>query len=149
MCIKQRTLKFEDPLEAVAHIAEKEFIWGGQIVEVSETRITVKTKVLHCLDTSIFEGSIEEMKPLFKFACYMTEIIQRESEIKNFDRFGSVSLYPFPSGSKRVKVFVMLVCGIENMDDIGIGPGNRICDIVAAAQLLKEEQCSFREALAL
>jgi hypothetical protein len=38
--------------------------YGGRPIEVTPTRISIRTLVMSCVDTTIFEGSEEEMIPL-------------------------------------------------------------------------------------
>ncbi len=161
---EQATLTFNNPLEAVVHLAKAELGWGGQIVDVDENHIKVQTRVLNCLDTSIFEGSAEEMKPLFEFAYFYMETREKYSNLivdETVDyiqclpnEIGGVPLFlsiltPFLIGGNRLKVAVMLACGMRDEKDIKAGLSAKIDDLVAAVQLSKEGRCSFREALAI
>ena len=160
----QPTLTFNDPLEAVVHLAKVELGWGGQIVEIDEKRIKVQTQVMHCLDTSIFEGSSEEMKPLFELVYFYMEASKKHSDLiveetvdytqRLPDGIGGVPLFftmmaPLLVGGNRLKVAVMLACGVQDENDIKAGLGARIEDLVAAFQLSKDGLYSFREALAV
>lgn len=161
---EQATLTFKDPLDALASLAKYELGWGGQVVDVSESFIKVQTRVFHCLDTSIFEGPTVEMKPLFELVYFYTKASQEfEGAIEDQavdetgrwpDGIGRVPLFlsmlaPLVIGSNRLKAAAMLACGLRDENDIKAGLNADIKDIVAAFQLAKDGQCSFREALAL
>jgi len=161
---EQPTLTFSDPLEAVAHLAKTELGWGGQIVDVGEGRIKVETRVLHDVDTAIFEGPSEEMKPLFELVYFYMEASEKHGDLivdqvvdytQRFpDGMGGTPLIfsmiaPLLVGGNRLKVAVMLACGVKNENDVKVGLEAEVEDLVAAVQLSHEGQCSFREALAL
>jgi hypothetical protein len=160
----QMTLTFNEPLEAVAHLVRVELGWGGQIVDVSENRVKVQTRVLHCLDTSIFEGPPEEMRPLFELVYFYMEASEKHGDIivdeavdytqRLPDGIGGVPLFlsmmaPLLVGGNRLKVAVMLACGVQDENDIKAGLGVKIENLVAAVQISKDGHCSFREALAI
>lgn len=42
--------------------------FGGKILEVTPTRVVTQTTVMGCVDTSVFEGSVEEMHYLYEIA---------------------------------------------------------------------------------
>lgn len=50
--------------QALESLVIYELGYGGRITELSATRAVVKTTVMNCLDTTIFEGSEEDMAPL-------------------------------------------------------------------------------------
>lgn len=43
--------------------------YGGEIIDISETSVSVLTKVLGCYDTTTFSGTKEEMKLLIEAGC--------------------------------------------------------------------------------
>jgi len=158
----QPTLTFDDPLEAVVHLAKVELGWGGQIVEIDESHIKVQTRVLACIDISIFEGPVEEMKPLFELVYFYLEASQKHSDLivdQTVDYTSSLPngvgnrpffftmLAPLLMGGNRLKVAVMLACGLKDEVDIKTGLEASIEDLVAAVQLSQQEGSSFREAL--
>ncbi|MBI2039194.1 MAG: hypothetical protein HYT22_02880 [Candidatus Niyogibacteria bacterium] len=55
---------------------------------------------------------------------------------------------PLIVGRSRLRAAVMLACGVQSDDDIRAGLDARIEDLVAAVQLSRDGQCTFREALA-
>jgi hypothetical protein len=156
----QPTLSFSEPLEAVIHLAKAELSWGGKIVGFSEMHIEVHTKVMQCHDTSIFEGSSDEMRPLCELVRFYLEGSERHGDLiaSNIadsllhNEVGGVPLFismmaPLLVGGNRLRVAVMLACGVVNKDDIEAGLGARIEDLVSAFQLSKDGLCSFRDAL--
>lgn len=160
----QPTLTFNDPLEAMIHLAKVELGWGAQIIDVRENSIEAQTQVMGCLDTSIFEGSPEEMRPLFELVYFYLKaskehgnlIVEKMVDYTQHLPNGIAGvpafitmMTPFLIGSNRLKVAVMLACGVRSVDDIEIGLTTRIEDLVVAFQLSKDGLCSFREALTI
>lgn len=47
--------------KATSHFIEFELAYGGQVIDLSETKVIVRTVVLDCVDLTTFEGSKEEM----------------------------------------------------------------------------------------
>ena len=146
------------------HLARVELGFGGKVVEMSETRIKVQTQVLSCLDTAIFEGTALEMRPVVELACLYTEAGENFSELivgetlTFFERmskevsgmpFFITALAPILVGGNRLKIAVMLSCGIRDEEDIRVGLKARIEDIVTAHQLSRDGLCSFRDALSI
>lgn len=157
---EQSTLRFTDPLKAVASLAEYELGWGGRIVNVGNTRLQVETWIFSCVDTSIWEGSAEEMKPLLELAYlydlaaaeHQDQLIQRaveQSHVLNGNALLITMAAPLIMGANRLKVAVMLACGVQEKTDIEAGLQAKIGDLVAAAELAKVGECSFIEALSL
>lgn len=72
--------------EAFGMLVENELGFGGQVLEVTPTRVVVRTNVLSCVDTATFEGNLEEMRHLFEIAAYYSvamsdkEIFSRTSD---------------------------------------------------------------------
>lgn len=52
------------PKEALTQLIKCAVGYGGKITEFTPTRIVVEAKLLDKIDTSVFEGSEEDMKPL-------------------------------------------------------------------------------------
>jgi hypothetical protein len=55
-------------LNALQLLIEFELGYGGQLIDVSPTKVVTETQVLGCQDKTEFMGSEEEMKPLVHFA---------------------------------------------------------------------------------
>jgi hypothetical protein len=161
---EQATRRYNDPLEAVAHLARVELAWGGHVVDVGENHIKVETQLPCYLDTAIFEGPTEELMPLFELVHFYMEASEKYGDLivdetVNYTRHLPVGvrgvplflvmMAPLLAGSNRLKVAVMLACGVQDENDIKAGLGAKIDDLVAAVQLSKDGHCSFREALAV
>lgn len=160
----QPTLTFNDPLEAMVHLAKVELSWGAQIVDIRENKIEAQTRVMNCLDTSVFEGPPGEMRPLIELVYFYLKANENHSNLivkKMVDYTQHLPngiagvpafitmMAPFLIGKNQLKVAVMLACGVRNVDDIEIGITARIEDLVVAFQLSKDGLCSFREALTI
>jgi hypothetical protein len=68
-------LEFADPLKAIVRLIQTELNYGGVIVDIDERSITVRTIVMEDVDTSIFEGSPESMKPMLQFVRYFMALV--------------------------------------------------------------------------
>jgi hypothetical protein len=60
--------KIVSTTKAFNQIVRCEFLFGGKVTEITETKIVVKTNVMGCLDTTSFEGSAHDMEPIVKMA---------------------------------------------------------------------------------
>lgn len=153
-------LEFADPLKAIVRLIQTELNYGGVIVDIDERSITVRTIVMEDVDTSIFEGSPESMKPMLQFVRYFmdTKKYKRRIEAKAFKtvkEYVPGNMLPFVTmdfqmiiGTERVKAALMMVYGLGE-EEILAGLERKIKDVVAAIQLRNEGCCSFIEALAI
>jgi hypothetical protein len=159
----QDTLTFTNPLEAVLHVVKAELAFGGQITEVSATRVVLQTRVFDTYDTSIVTGTDEELRPLLTLAYYHTQALaEHPGEIaagaaQTAARMsgalggcpGFLSLTaPILLGRNQIKTSLLLACGIEDPESIQQLVQQRLEDLVAAFQLQADGVCSFQEALA-
>lgn len=157
------TLDFENPLEAVGHLATAELKWGARVTEVTETSIEVLVSgIFGCRDVSIFEGPADEMQPIFELVYFYLEAMAEHREeimgqmTKDIRRVLGDRVIGFPLtealtsmllGRNRLKTAVMLACGIT-VDEIEVGMRFSLEDIIAAIQLIREgEVSSLDEAL--
>jgi hypothetical protein len=60
--------RVESPYAAAGHLLEFELGFGGAIKEITTTRLVTVTRIFNCLDTTVFEGSEEDMLPLLAVA---------------------------------------------------------------------------------
>ncbi|OGY62381.1 MAG: hypothetical protein A2745_00100 [Candidatus Harrisonbacteria bacterium RIFCSPHIGHO2_01_FULL_44_13] len=136
--------------QAMESLVKYELGYGGRITEASPTRIVVQTRVLgHCLDTTIFEGSEEEMRPLraatyyFLRACgeQMTDLVF-EQAFTDLSRKDGTALQaivawagPLIIGRHRVRVAMMLAIGITSEEDIKAALAIPDGDFVATLEL--------------
>lgn len=63
----------------VAH----ELGWSGRVTDISPTRIVVETQVMSCLDTTIIEGSEEDMELLVEACVMYLEVLKSASSDYN------------------------------------------------------------------
>ncbi|MGB4768324.1 MAG: hypothetical protein WBP22_03635 [Candidatus Saccharimonas sp.] len=50
--------------DSLISLVRFELGWGGQVIEMTETRITTRTPIFDFIDITTFEGSIDEMRVL-------------------------------------------------------------------------------------
>lgn len=160
----ETVVEFDDPLDALALLAEDMVGMRGRIIAFGENRIEVDTGLIDGIDVSIFEG--KHMEPLLMFVYFfLRDSNCRDNAtvpriVKDVNGFMDKGLGGIPALIAslyrdetviRAKMAVMLTCGVHNERDIGAGLSGfvSIADIVAAWQLSKEGLCSFREAFAL
>lgn len=124
---------FSDTLAAYAHLAHVLGLPGGtRVCGANVGYMEVTSKILNCVDTFTFQGTRDEMVPLFEIAHLLSGVRQSYS-----DRL------------KTLKTAVMHKYGLDDPEDIKAGLAAKLDDVIAAAQLWNEELCSFQEALAL
>jgi len=58
---------------ALDYLVAAELAFGGQLTSLTQTKVTVVTRVMSCIDTTTFEGSVDEMQLLVEAAAvYMS-----------------------------------------------------------------------------
>lgn len=162
----QGVRQFTTPFEALGNMLDVELVYGGQIVMLTPTMITLVTYVLDCEDHSTYEGSVGEMEPLCQLAA---TILQGERRFKNViieggwhsmgRTFGMQAGKPLiikmmagiVHGHARLRAAVMLSLGFTDEVDVKLAIESRVSlkDLAAVAHLAHQEKLPFREALAL
>lgn len=156
---------YKDPLGALGELVDQLSLSGKtEIPEVSLTRIKLKARAMGCVDWTLFEGIRDEMFQLLLFLYLYLEAApmgtSNEPAPLNVKAvmpiLGAADLMHFvgwPLGTpNRMKLAALQVCGLgyEPNPQIVLEKSPCVQDIVAAAQLCKEDFCrSFPEALAL
>lgn len=56
--------RYADIGEAIMSLCKYELGYGGQVTHLSNEKIEVATKILHCKDRTVYSGTLEEMKDL-------------------------------------------------------------------------------------
>jgi hypothetical protein len=139
-------------LDAMQQMLKYEFGYGGVVVELNETTVTVRTIVCGCVDTTIFSGCIEEMAPLvhaaklFNLSCNFddkhikqtSEQLQDTREEEGMHQFWSQNLAPLLLGRNRLKSIMMLALGISDEADIKAGIKLTMEDLGAVLTLFAE-----------
>lgn len=54
--------------DAFNQLVQYELGYNGDVIEISETKVVTRTQIMSCVDTTTFEGSAEEMRPLYEVA---------------------------------------------------------------------------------
>jgi len=169
MTRKQDRLEFDlgarevTPTAALSTLMWSELGFGGNITEATGTRLTVVTRVLACIDTTVFEGTEEEMRILNEAAYYYLEACQKgdtviDGVLADLARLpngkGGVPLIinmaaPMLIGRNRLALATMMALGITAESDIEAGMSLGINDLVTVYQLMQEfPGTSFAEMVA-
>ena len=163
---EQPSRHFLTPGEALSNMLEVELAFGGQIVMLTPTKITLVTYVLDCEDHATYEGPIGEMESLCQLS---VTILQGERQFKGViiegawhsmeQTFGMKVGKPLlmkmlawiAFGRSRLRAAVLLSAGISNEDDVGLAVESKVSlkDLAACADLARQSGMPFREALAL
>jgi len=152
----------ENAATALSLLVNCELAWGATIMVCEPTRIETKTIVLHCVDTTVLEGTIEEMESLYEICIYylagcqhdeiaMESAFNKLSQINNGE--GVLPLHLAMAGGKlvgenRIKIALLLGCGIKEKAELETLVPYSLGDLVAALQLKQEmPQISLQEFL--
>ena len=82
---------------ALMSFALYELGFGGTVTDVNETKITTVTHVMGCEDTTIFEGSPEDIRHFAELAYVHLKVIEQEDQSQMF-----AELLRFSGGNPRV-----------------------------------------------
>jgi hypothetical protein len=66
--------------DALDYLVTAELAFGGQLTTLTPTNITVVTRVMSCIDTTTFEGSVDEMQLLVEAAAVYTSLTDPKHE---------------------------------------------------------------------
>ena len=142
----------EQPMSALRTLVQAELAFGGEITEATGTRLTVVTRVLSCVDTTIFEGSLEEMEVLNQTVLFYLQAAQEKDRVidgvlADLARIpngkGGVPLIinmaaPMLIGRNRLSLATMMALGITDETDIAAGMALGMDDLLACYQLVQE-----------
>lgn len=140
------------PSSALSTLMWSELGFGGDITEATGTRLTVVTRVLACIDTTVFEGSEQDMRMLNEAAYYYLKACQKKDTVidgvlADLARIpngkGGVPLIinmaaPMLIGRNRLALATMMALGITAESDIEVGMSLGVNDLVAVYQLMQE-----------
>ncbi len=142
----------EEPLAALRTLVRAELGFGGEITEATGTRLKVVTRVLSCVDTTIFEGSADEMAVLNQTVYFYLQACQERDTVMDGvladlaripDGKGGVPLIinmaaPMLIGRNRLALATMMALGITAESDIAAGMLMGMDNLLAAYQLMQE-----------
>jgi hypothetical protein len=147
----------ESVTKALELLVLYELGYGGVVTDFSSSKVVVETDILSgaIKDTTIFEGSKEEMKLLLRIAACHTALINFETSRnavfgKAIDvletlpnGIGNVPFYislisPFLIGGSFSSFALLFAMGVTDPDTIKTLTSIRLEDLVAAAQLSLE-----------
>lgn len=138
--------------------------YGGIITEVTRSKVIVVTRIMNCVDTTIFTGPESEMRRVFEIASLWVlvkhdigdricqgmaqECCEKWPESVRGKALFVRNLGPILIGQHMTKVVFLTYSGIDNDDDVKAAVGFELNDIITAVELRDEGFCTFREALA-
>jgi hypothetical protein len=149
----------ESTMRALKVLIGCELKFGGNITDASETMLKVETKCFGCHDTSIFEGSVEEMRPLIDAARFYLQACQRDEQVLKHVCSDAVSgPYngnprlldlggPMLIGENRVKLAYLLALRVSE-DEIDERMKMRLDDLEAVMALMADMKMSFHDVIA-
>lgn len=146
--------------KAFENLFEYEIGYGGNVIELSKTKIVVKTGVMACVDTTVVEGSEEEMKPLVR-AISVFLIVAEKTDEKNLEEawerinidgfavpFMVAIATPIFIGESRLKKSLIVLSGVNNEDEVKVAAKQNSRDLLAIASLkIENPNMSFSKIL--
>lgn len=140
--------------DAILSAIVYELGFGGRIVEFTDAKLSVETRVLAALDTVVFEGSVEEMHPLLEAVAVFGTIAKlgADKDIASaFERHGdengkvralvAVHFLPIAIGHNRaVKTLICLLA--ETEEDVSLFSKVKSDDITTLVKLKYNDNVS-------
>lgn len=126
--------------------------YSGFVTDISPTKVVVETHIFSCKDTTILEGSEEEMQLIVRVAVYHSLLMSNEKNRSTLiDRtadflgtlpkeIGGLPLYisivaPMLIGGSSASIALLLAVGITDLETVKILRAIQLKDLVAAVQL--------------
>jgi len=161
--------RLEEPYQALTSLVVFELGYGGRITEVAavdgQISIAVLTKILQCVDTTVFSGSEAEMNVLLEFLSYYVAILKnrdsprlKESVFKALVGTNNLLLANFGCIlHAETEIFIALAAwaGLDSMSKINLAIDlvyhyhhgvNGLRAFIEVIQYMKELDYSFEEA---
>lgn len=137
------------PISALHSLVLNELGFGGQILELEPTRVTVQTRILHCTDVTIFEGSEEEMALLVQVAINYLAIMGGGNQEVWLNRAATIAtraplngnpllvsmVAPILLGQVPTTLAFLSAIGVSNETEIEVMGRMGLGDLFAAYQL--------------
>jgi len=127
--------------------------FGGEIIEVSETRMVTETEIFSCIDTVVFEGSAEEMLPLLQTGYFYEQAGQGSVKdevlnmtVENWEKLPDnvkgkpifvTTLGVWALARNRLKAAVLLALGITDEEDLKTGLELPIQDLATTMEIMQ------------
>ncbi len=143
-----------EPLAALEFMVRWDLGCAGEITDADPagTRLTIVSGPPDCLDTTIYQGSAEEMAILNQTVHFYLLACQEQDTVIDGvladlarvpDGRGSVPFYinllaPMVMGRNRLALATMFAIGITNARDISAGMQMNLRDLMAAYGLMQE-----------
>lgn len=80
-------MRMETVEQCLLLLVKFEIGYGGRITELEKTKISVRTSVMNCVDTTTFQGDEEDMAPLYMAAAMDALITNCKMEQNNGNPF--------------------------------------------------------------
>lgn len=140
------------PEQALRSLVSGELAFGGNITEATGTRLVVITRVLYCVDTTIFAGSAEEMQQLNQVAYYYLQACGQQDVVLDGvlvaasrmlgrqagNPFLLTTAAPTLMGRQRLALSTLLAAGVTEEQEIAAGMQLSLDDLLAALELVRE-----------
>ncbi len=137
--------------KAVIDLVKNELGFGGQVRFVSETKITIETYILNCIDTTTYEGDRHSMKTLYK-GLSVFNALHDNNDVFNKD----VDRVMHATGGKKlllkfsvpwlninvIKIAAMCAAGFTE-DEMVLGMNMKEHDLLAAVELKIDSGCEL------
>lgn len=95
------------PTQALHTLAVYELAWGGSVIDIDESRVVTKTRVLARTDTTTFSGSPEEMRDIVKLSA-LYQIIRSEHH-EALAKGAVKALDHLPEGARGKPLFITIL----------------------------------------
>lgn len=147
-----RTMK---PSKAINILVNCELAFGGQIVDITSTRVETRTVVLGCVDQSVFEGSPEEMEYLVKMATATNEVRLQRSERPRPEDDGGPNdirrlMMALSDATSSVKVAAIATLGdLNGLEMLSRVSTMHLEDITSVIGLIADGEATREEAFSL
>lgn len=144
----------ETVVEALNGLLQFELGFGGHVEDIKEDgdliTITVVTKVMGCKDTVYYQGTKEDMRPLLEAIHFWAMACEHDNgtidravqtmcnEKGTMSPFIAVNFGPLLIGQGRVRVAMLLACGLTEETDIERAAKVKTSDLSAAIGLWLE-----------
>ena len=95
--------------DALRSMVVFELGYGGIVSDLSPTSVVVKTRVLACKDTTIFEGSEEEMEFIVRVAAHHVALMSDEASRNTLVEKAVDFLEMLPEGIRGVPFYITMM----------------------------------------
>lgn len=151
----------KSPKCALENLLIYEIGYGGHITDVSVTRIEVVTRIMGCIDTTVFEGSEADMKLLVEAAVVALQVLVAENENQEYkDKVADMVIKATKGNHLAIKLGAGMLMGdlsVKNVMICMLGDYGfmvelmraSVKDVFAVMMLVRTDGISTEDALSL